>query len=82
MPNLLEIGSCYFFGYGWVGGWEEKWRLMLSQLPTEVEVEAELGNVELHCIPLLFSLYRTVKQDIGKDTFLLQNNYILNKGPC
>ena len=34
------------FSVGWVGGWEEKWRLKLSQLPTEVEVEveAELGK--------------------------------------
>ena len=31
---------------GWVGGWEEKWRIRLSQLSTlvEVEVEAELGK--------------------------------------
>ena len=55
LPSILEIGSCYFFGRGWVGGvggcvggLEEKWRLKLSQLPTEVEVEveAELGKNE------------------------------------
>ena len=45
MPRLLEFGPCYFFGrVGGAAGWEEKWRLELSQLPTEVEVEAELGN--------------------------------------
>ena len=42
MHPRLQFWFCYFFGQ--VGGWEEKWRLKLSQLPTEVEVEAELGN--------------------------------------
>ena len=27
-----------------VGGWEEKWRLMLTSAKVEVEVEAELDN--------------------------------------
>ena len=31
---------------GWAGGWEEKWRLKLTSVKLEVEVD--LGNIELY----------------------------------
>ena len=31
---------------GWVGWWEEKWRLRLTSAKVEVEFKAELGKIK------------------------------------
>ena len=42
-------------GKNWLIGWEEKWRLKLTSVKVEVEVEAEFGNIKTLFI---FSLFR------------------------
>ena len=42
----VKIYTSTYGWLGWVGGWEEKWRLKLTPVKVEVEVEAELGNMD------------------------------------
>ena len=37
------------------------------------------NNAVCYVFNFLFSLYETIKQDIGKNAFLVQKNYILSK---
>ena len=79
IEQLIRVWALLLFWSGGWGGWEEKWRLKLSQLSTKLKLKLKLSLAISHIISNLFHHHVKTIKKIGK-LFVKKISYLPRRG--